>query len=64
MARVYRIVKGQQVPVYDVPKGVGFLERRRGTKAWMGCLWVPPRTVGDMLKLLPTVKPLIWAYSV
>ena len=55
---VYRKVRGKEVPVYDIPKSIGMLDRRRGTQSWHGWLWVPPRTVTDMLSLLPHVRPL------
>ena len=59
---VYRKVRGKQVPVYNIPKDVGMLEHRRATnstkKGWTGWLWVPPRTVTDMLTLLPHVHPV------
>ena len=58
---VYRKSRGKEVPVYDVPKGVGLLERERGTPNWHGWLWVPPQTVTDMLTLIPQVKPLYLA---
>lgn len=46
------------MPVYDVPKGIGHIEQQRGTKIWTGWTWVSPRSVADMLILLPHVKPL------
>jgi len=55
---MYRKVRGKEVPVYDVPKGIGHLERQRGTRTWVGWLWVLPQTVNDMLTLLPQVRPL------
>jgi len=54
----YRKVSGKQVPVYDVPKGIGLLERHRGAKCWGGWVWVSQPTVSDMLALLPHVQPL------
>ena len=55
---VYRTVKGRDIPVYDVPKSLGHLEKGRGTQAWTGWLWLPQQTVTDMLALLPHVRPL------
>lgn len=57
-SRKYRKVRGREVPVYDVPKGIGHIEQQRGTKIWTGWTWVSPRSVADMLILLPHVKPL------
>ena len=54
----YRKARGKEVPVYDVPKGIGYIKRQRGTRAWSGCVWVKQRTVTDMLTLLPNVQPL------
>ena len=57
----YCKVRGKEVPVYDVPKGIGYIERQRGTRIWMGCVWVKQQTVTDMLTLLPNVRPLFIA---
>lgn len=54
----YRKSKGRQVPLYKPPKGVGILERQRGTKKWMGSCWLPPQTVSDITSLLIQIKPL------
>lgn len=54
----YQKLRGQEVPVYDVPKNIGMLDRIRGSKNWTGWLWVPPRIVSDMLALLPHASPL------
>jgi len=54
----YRKVRGNEIPIYEVPKGIGPLERVRGTKDWTGWCWVSPRTLSDMLALLPNVRPL------
>lgn len=56
--RVYRKVKGKEEPVYDIPKGIGSLEKRRGSDAWSGVVWIMPNVVSDMLALLPNVSPL------
>lgn len=57
--RVYRTVKGQQVPVYNIPKGlVGSLDRRRGEKAWNGWANLTPQAVSDMMLLLSRMDPL------
>jgi len=54
----YRKARGKEIPVYDVPKGIGYIERQRGTRIWMGCVWVKQQTVTDMLTLLPNIRPL------
>ena len=54
----FRKVKGKLIPVYDVPSGIGVLEKIRGSRDWTGFAWVSPTIVSDMLKLLPHVKPL------
>ena len=51
-------VRGTELPVYDIPDGIGWHERRRGTQIWIGAVWVPPRTITDMLTLLPNVCPV------
>lgn len=54
----YRKVRGELRPVYDVPEGIGILDKVRGTQNWTGAAWVAPHTISDMLALLPTVDPL------
>ena len=56
--RKYRRVRGEDVPVYEVPKGIGMIERVRGVGGWSGWCWISPRAVSDMLVLLPNVSPL------
>lgn len=56
--RKYTKRRGDQVPVYRVPNGIGFLEKVRGENAWSGVAWVSPECLSDMLALLPTVRPL------
>jgi len=56
--RKYRRVRGQSVPVYNVPKGIGHIEKVRGEDAWAGWAWVKPQTFNDMLILLSSVKPI------
>ena len=31
---------GEEVPVYDVPEGMGLIEKVRGSKEWSGFCWV------------------------
>lgn len=54
----YRKARDKVVPVYNVPKGLGYIERQRGTRIWTGCVWVKQQSVTDMLTLLPNVRPL------
>lgn len=57
-AHKYRKIRGKEVPVYDVPKGLGLFEKQRGENKWNSAIWVSPETITNMLTLLPTVKPL------
>ena len=61
--RKYRKVQGSEVPVYELPKGIGMLDRIRGTKDWRCWAWVSPQTVTDMLLLLTGVSPLYVALN-
>jgi hypothetical protein len=54
----YRKVRVEEIPVYGVPDGLGLIEKVRGKNEWTGFCWVSPRTVSDMLLLLPHVSPL------
>lgn len=54
----YRMYRGEQIPVYDPPRGFGLLTRERGTGIWRAWLWVPPYLVSDMLSLLSRDRPL------
>jgi len=54
----YRSYRGEQIPVYVAPQGIGRLQRERGTKNWEGWFWFHPRLVSDMLNLLIHIKPL------
>jgi hypothetical protein len=36
----YRKLRGRHMPVYEIPKGVGFLQKVRGKNSWYGCIWV------------------------
>lgn len=57
----YRTVRGEKIPIYDVPKGIGHLDRRRGTQTWVGWTWAPSEIISNMLALLPHVRPLFLA---
>jgi len=54
----YRKLRGQSVPVYDIPNGLGLLQKERGTRDWNGWIWVPEQTVAQMLTLIATIRPL------
>jgi hypothetical protein len=54
----YQKARGKEVPVYQVPRGIGLLQRQRRAGSWTGWAWVSPQTVTDMLTLLPHVRPL------
>jgi len=57
-ARKYDKVRGEYQPVYAIRKGIGHLEKQRGTSNWSGAIWVSPETAGHMLTLLTNVRPL------
>lgn len=48
----YREYRGERVPVYDPPKGMGTLDRERGRSHWRGAIWAQPRFLSDALTLL------------
>lgn len=54
----FRRIRGQEVPVYDVPRGLGLLERARGSQYWTGWVWVSGPTLSQMLTLVTSAKPL------
>jgi len=58
---IYRKDRGKEIPIFDAPSGVGYLEKIRGTDDWKGCAWLPPVIVTNMLTLLPHVSPLYLA---
>jgi hypothetical protein len=57
----YRKSGGYQLPVYEAPKGIGFLQKERGENSWNGCAWVPNQTVFLMLDLLERRGPVFAA---
>jgi hypothetical protein len=54
---VSKRVKGQDIPVYAIPKGLGHLDRHRG-KRWTGYVPITPRTLSNMLALLSMPREL------
>jgi hypothetical protein len=54
----YQKVRGQLLPVYDLPFGLGLLHRKRGAIMWDGWIWTPEPMITQMLVLLGNVRPL------
>ena len=54
----YQKVKGQLLPVYNLPAGLGLLQRKRGPINWDGWIWAPEPMITQMLVLLGTVRPI------
>ncbi len=54
----YRKSRGHYLPVYEVPKGVGFIQKERGVNSWNGSIWVPNETVAMMFALLNSIGAL------
>lgn len=54
----YRSYRGEHIPVYAPPPGIGRLQRDRGSKSWDAWFWFRPGLVSDMLTLLSGAKPL------
>jgi hypothetical protein len=54
----YRKSRGHYLPVYEIPKAVGFLQKERGENSWNGCAWVSDQTVSMMLTLLERNGPV------
>ena len=48
----YRKSRGVDKPVYEVPKGIGALQKRHGMRQWSSALWLMPDIVSDMNALL------------
>jgi hypothetical protein len=57
----YRTYRGRQIPVYNPPKGLGLLQKVRGEPRWTGWLFVPTRSVNDMVVLLSHGRDLFVA---
>ena len=54
----YRKSRDHYLPVYEIPKGIGFIQKERGVNSWNGCIWVPNQTVAMMLTLLDKMGAL------
>jgi hypothetical protein len=50
--RVYRTRYGRNMPVFNVPRGIATLERRRDDRVWSAWVTVEPNLVTDMLIVL------------
>ncbi len=57
----YRKRKGELIPIYNPPKGIGYIEKRGGNN-WYCYVSVTPQTITDMITLLSShVRPLYLA---
>ena len=54
----HRKVRGQLVPVYDIPEGLGSLGRKRGPINWEGTVWLPEPTLMQTMIVLTNRQPL------
>jgi len=54
----FRKLKGELIPIYKPPKGIGYIEKRRGSDSWACYVSVTPQTITDMVILLSNVSPL------
>ena len=54
----YRKYRGDDYPIYDLPRQIGFLQKNRHYGVWTGAAWVSPNVVSDMLALLLHREPL------
>ena len=50
--RQYRTYRGDEIPVYDPPKGMGSIEKVRGEQLWRATIWAKPPYISDLLVLL------------
>jgi hypothetical protein len=51
-APLYRKNRGELYAVYDLPVGLGLIEKRRGDDVWAGWVFVQPRIITNVLILL------------
>lgn len=58
---LYRQYRGQDLPVFRKPPGLGLLDKVRGEPRWTAWLNVAARLVSDMLVLLGTERDLYLA---
>jgi hypothetical protein len=57
----YRQYRGKQVPVFNPPRGLAVLNKIRGEPRWTAWLFVPVRSVSDMLQLFNHGRTLFLA---
>ena len=57
-ALMYRTVRGKEQPIYDIPKGLGLLNKASDDKDWYGWGWVSQQTTTDMISVLTLIEPL------
>ncbi len=55
---VSRKYRGQYVPVYHAPLGIGYLDKQRGKNDWRSAVFVDRQSATDMLVLLRGAVPL------
>lgn len=55
---VYKTHRGQDYPVYNPPKGLARLSKKRGEPIWDAWVYVAPHLVSDMLMSLMNRAPL------
>lgn len=56
--RKYKKRGNREVPVYNAPDSIGYIQKTWGAKAWTGAVWLPPDLVNSMITLLSTHKTL------
>ena len=56
-APLYRKNRGELCPVYDLPVGLGLIEKRRGDDVWAGWVFVQQRVLTNILILLGQRQP-------
>jgi hypothetical protein len=56
--RVYKKTPKGEVPIYEIPSGIGYLSKHTKDKFWNGAVWVQPEITTDMLILLSHATPL------
>ena len=55
---IYKKVRGREEPVYDLPDGIGTLEKERGEPVWRSWIWVPLNLTNQILTTLNTSREL------
>jgi hypothetical protein len=60
----YRKLNDREVPVYDIPKGMNVIDKKRGERHWSSALWLTPAIVSDIIVLLLSGKDIYVACHV